>query len=134
MTTAGHPPADERAYVRAVLDRYPMPVEAAAAEDHWAFRPAPLVRRWQDEPHQAPYVSRLVAELESARRLGINVILSGAGGDEVGGSSWYLIDLASRGRVGRFWPELKARTAAGGRRPPPVWALGAAWRTGPAGP
>ena len=100
VTTAGHPPADERAYVRAVLDRYPMPVETTAAEDHWAFRPAPLVRRWQDEPHQAPYVSRLVAELEAARRLGIHVILSGAGGDEVGGSSWYLIDLLRAGGSG----------------------------------
>src|SRR5262249_59033020 len=111
VNLAGRPEADERRFMHEVLARYPMPVETTRAEDYWAFRPVELLRPWQDEPHEAPYVSRLVAELERARRLGIKVILSGAGGDEVGGSSWYLIDLLLRGRLGRVWPELKLRAA-----------------------
>jgi asparagine synthase (glutamine-hydrolysing) len=114
VNVGSHPLTDERRYVQSFLTRYPMPVEQTASEDYWGFKPAPLVRQFQDEPHESAYNSRLVAELESARRLGIEVVLSGNGGDEIGGNSWYLIDLLLRGRVRRIWPEWKARAA--GRR------------------
>jgi asparagine synthetase B (glutamine-hydrolysing) len=45
--------------------------------------------------------------------------LTGSGGDEIGGSSWYLVDLLLRGKVGRVWPELRAR-AAGKRESVPT--------------
>ncbi|MFV2068019.1 MAG: asparagine synthetase B [Pirellulales bacterium] len=105
------PDADERRYIDEVLARFPMSRTDTSSEDFWAFRPAsgpPIARA---EPYLAPYHARFVYELETARRLGIQVILSGAGGDEIGGSSMYLIDSVLHGRILCFWPELKARAA-----------------------
>jgi asparagine synthase (glutamine-hydrolysing) len=115
VNTARHPAADEQRYVHAVLGRFPMPVMQTESAEFWAFRPAPLLRQWQDEPYAAPYAARLVAELAAARELGIGVIVSGTGGDEVGGSSFYLLDLLLRGKLNRFWPELRARARGKGQ-------------------
>jgi asparagine synthase (glutamine-hydrolysing) len=112
-----HPLADEQRYMQAVLERYPMSVVVTAAEEYWAWKPAPLLSQWQDEPYEGPYMARLCADLEAARALGVGVILTGNGGDEIGGNSLYLFDLLWRGRVGRWWPELKARSA--GKRQSP---------------
>lgn len=106
-----HPAADERIYREEVLRCYPMPQHVTASADYWAFRPAPLLEQRQDEPYLAPYAARLLHDLEVARRLGIKVILTGDGGDEVGGSSWYLVDLLWRGKWAQLWPEFKARAA-----------------------
>ena len=114
VSVARHPTADERFYVERVLARYPMPVHTTESEQYWAFRAAPLLGQWQDEPYAAPYAARLVTELQTARDHGIGVILGGSGGDEVGGSSWYLIDLLLRGRVSRFWSELRSRASGKG--------------------
>jgi asparagine synthase (glutamine-hydrolysing) len=114
---AEHPAADERRYMEVVLAHYPMPVETTAFADYWAFQPVPVFQQWQDEPGELPYVARVAAELVAARERGIKVILTGEGGDEIGGSSWYLLDLLVRGKLRRWWPELKAR-AAGKRRSP----------------
>jgi asparagine synthase (glutamine-hydrolysing) len=46
------------------------------------------------------------------------VILSGNGGDEVGGNSWYLVDRLRRGRLRGTWGELRAR--AGGKHVGPL--------------
>jgi asparagine synthase (glutamine-hydrolysing) len=117
VSTARLPAADEGEYVRAILNRYPMPVVATAAEACWAFRPAALPGPPRDEPFEAPYAARVLAELEAARDRGITVLLSGIGGDEIGGSSWYLVDLLLRGYLGRFGPELRARARARGVSP-----------------
>jgi asparagine synthase (glutamine-hydrolysing) len=117
ISTARHSAADESRYVRAVLERYPMPVVRTAAEDYWAFRPAALPGPPRDEPFAAPYAARLLVELRAARERGISVLLSGTGGDEIGGSSWYLIDLLLRGHFGRFGPELRARARGRGVAP-----------------
>jgi asparagine synthase (glutamine-hydrolysing) len=112
LNVAEHPAADERLYMQEVLARYPMPVETTSSADYWAFRPSPCFHRsCQDEPYEGAYRARLCAELEMARTQGIKVLLSGSGGDEIGGSSWYLVDLLLRGQVCRFWPELRARAA-----------------------
>ncbi|NQT12759.1 MAG: hypothetical protein HQ582_08420 [Planctomycetes bacterium] len=108
---ASHPAADERRYMEEVLGRFPMEEVSTLSEDFWAFKPASDHLEEQDEPYEAPYFARYLAELEAARKLGIEVVLSGAGGDEIGGSSFYLVDLLLRGRVFRFWPELGARAA-----------------------
>src|SRR5262249_31507710 len=92
-------------------------VVTTAAEDYWAFRPATLPGPPRDEPFEAPYAARLLAELGAARERGITVLLSGTGGDEIGGSSWYLVDLLLRGGVGRLGPELRAGAAGGGISP-----------------
>jgi asparagine synthase (glutamine-hydrolysing) len=111
---AHHRAADERHHVQQVLDHIPMNVVTTESRDFWAFRPAPLVTQWQDEPYTAPYVARVVAELTAARDQGIGVILTGSGGDEVGGSSCYLFDLLAKWQFGRFWPELCARARGKG--------------------
>jgi asparagine synthase (glutamine-hydrolysing) len=116
INTAEHPAANEARYQADLLARYPMPVAATAAEDYWAFRPLaqPLVL---DEPYQPPYLARLEAELMAAQQRGISVILTGSGGDEVGGSSLYLLDRLLHGRLRRCWPECKARAAGRGQSP-----------------
>jgi asparagine synthase (glutamine-hydrolysing) len=70
FATARQAGADESSYLREVLQRYPMPLETVAMEDYWAFRPHPLLERFQDEPFEAAYGSRIIAELEIARRMG----------------------------------------------------------------
>jgi asparagine synthase (glutamine-hydrolysing) len=107
--------ADERKYLDEVLAWFPMPVVTTESCEYWAFRPAPVLARWQDEPHTPPYAARLEAELEAARDRGIGAILAGSGGDEVGGSSCYLFDLLIRGNIARFWPELRARARGKGQ-------------------
>ncbi len=109
VNLARHPAADERRFIRDVLARYRMPVQTTRAEQFWAWRTDPIVRHWQDEPCEAPYAARLVAELQQAHTLGVKAILSGTGGDEIGGSSWYLFDLLLRGKILKFWPELRRR-------------------------
>jgi asparagine synthase (glutamine-hydrolysing) len=112
---ANHPAADERRYVKAVLGRYPMTAVQTVSERYWGFQESTIAGAIQDEPYCSPYLSRLVAELEIARDIGIPVILSGSGGDEIGGSSWYLLDMLLRGKFARFFPEFKARAAGSGR-------------------
>jgi asparagine synthase (glutamine-hydrolysing) len=120
FNVAEHPAADERLYVQEVLARYPMPVETTASADFWAFRPSPFFQEsCPDEPYEGAYCARLSAELETARTRGIGVLLTGSGGDEIGGSSWYLVDLLLHGKVGRLWPEVRAR-AAGKRESVPA--------------
>ncbi len=101
--------ADERHYLRELCERYPMPLELTASEDYWAWRPVPGLEALKDEPYEPAYGARLVADLGKAREHGITVLLTGSGGDEVGGSSWYLVDLLAHGQILRFWPELRAR-------------------------
>jgi asparagine synthase (glutamine-hydrolysing) len=120
FATAQYAGADESSYMREVLRRFPLPLETVAMEDYWAFRPHPILEQFQDEPFEPVYGSRVIAELEIARRLGSEVILSGDGGDEVGGTSLYLAGLLLRGQFSGLWGELQRRAA--GKRVP-AWRL-----------
>lgn len=115
LNIADQPEADEREYMDAVLSRYPMPQETNRSADYWGFKPHSDMELFNDEPYQAPYIARGLDELAHARRLGISVVLGGGGGDEIGGSSWYLFDRLLRGKIGRLGMELRERADARSR-------------------
>ncbi len=106
---ADRPEADERSYMDAVLARYPMPVETNRSADYWGFKQHAGMQLLSDEPFQTAYIARGFDELARADQLGIRVVLGGDVGDELGGSSWYLVDRLLRGRIIGLPAELRAR-------------------------
>jgi asparagine synthase (glutamine-hydrolysing) len=113
---AARPEANERSYMDLVYKHHSIPRVENASEDFWAFKEVGL-NYPRDEPFLPQYLSRLNAELEVARQQGISLILSGVGGDEVGGSSWYLWSLLMSGRLSKLLPELRARAEGRGMSP-----------------
>jgi len=111
---AEHRPADERRFVELVARYYRLPLEICRAEEHWAGRDLSRFVHLYDEPFLPTYMSRLGWEFGRMRGLGIDVVLTGSGGDELGGNSWYLVELLRQGRWSRFWPELRERARGKG--------------------
>lgn len=115
QNVAEHPKADERVFQTCVLERFPkMCVTTTKAEEFWAMRQTGIPRHYREEPLEADYAARMVADLNAARESGAQVLLTGDGGDEVGGSSWYLVDRILRGQWPHLWSELSLRARGRG--------------------
>lgn len=89
-----HPDAvDESPYVRLICDRYEIPVTWLRVDDLWALKPAPSYGSY-DEPFYLPFEAMHCSALDSAKKRGTRVVLSGEGGDEtsMAGNMVYLRD------------------------------------------
>lgn len=102
------PSVDEREYIRKVLERWEIEGHYTYADGLWGFRPLQNAAAPLNRPYPLPFQARHEARLLCARELGIRVMLTGEGGDELlNPGIWYLVDLLKGLRWGALRHELR---------------------------
>jgi asparagine synthase (glutamine-hydrolysing) len=92
---------DRRSRTQPLNEKYGFDGHHSAGDASWTFRDLPGT--CSDEPLEGMYVGSVRRLLDSARAAGIDVVLTGYGGDAMlGGNAYYLLDLA----LARQWAAL----------------------------
>ena len=107
---------DERAYGRAIVERYGLPHRELPADDRGPFT---FFERWRpvfNEPHFAPFDGTLYVALAAARADGARTMLMGHLGDLVVASAGrYFTELLRPGSWGELHRQLRGHARRGGR-------------------
>ena len=102
---------DETQYVDDIFQKYPGAPNFVEGDDQWGLKRFDRNLPARDEPWVAPYEALIRETMERAREMGIRVLMTGQGGDEVnfvpGG---YLLWLLKRIKLRRLGSELGALT------------------------
>ena len=118
--------ADERAWMRVVLEAHPVPWHQVDADAVRPFTELPEV--FFAEPNAwLPSCGLSRTNRELFRAHGVDVVLTGQGGDAVfhgdAPRPYFLADLLRRGRVANAWRHARAWGAASDERRPPAYLL-----------
>lgn len=108
---------DESSYIRQVNERWKLASHQFEPREYSVSFYADQARRYADFPDY-PNGAMCHGLRYLARAEGVEVLLTGLGGDEwLMGSHYHYADLMRRFRLGELWSEAQGRAAAAGRQP-----------------
>ncbi|MCH8826426.1 MAG: hypothetical protein IIB16_05655 [Chloroflexi bacterium] len=103
-----HEAADERSYIRHVLEKWDLEHNFILSDNLWAFKPLQSRDVFFSQPYAVPFQARHEGTLQLARKANVRVILTGEGGDEQLNPGFaFLLDHLMGFRLRKLRQELK---------------------------